>query len=225
MMMQVVLGELYRDDLYVEQGDVVYLALEGGRGFRRRKEAWARHHADKLKGREAPLFFLIDAPVAIVHDHVDVIASIEAQAVKPSVVVIDTLNRTLGGGSESDDRDMGALIKAVDAIRARFGCTVILVHHCGHDGSRPRGHSALLGAYDVLIHVTKSEAGLINVEVQETRDDEPPPPFSARLEPVELGVNQRGARLQSRVVVYDETPCAARSPTDSKVKTSDKQMV
>ena len=55
----------------------------------------------------------------------------------PACIVIDTVNRSLAG-SESDDRDMGAYIKAADYLRDAFGCLVLLVHHCGVDASRPR---------------------------------------------------------------------------------------
>jgi len=33
-------------------------------------------------------------------------------------------------------------------IRNAFGCAVIVVHHCGIDATRPRGHTSLAGAVD-----------------------------------------------------------------------------
>jgi hypothetical protein len=39
--------------------------------------------------------------------------------------VLDTLNRSLAG-SESDDEDMAAYVKAADAIREAFGCAVVI---------------------------------------------------------------------------------------------------
>src|SRR5262245_12318511 len=41
--MHIALGWEYRGRR-VQQGSVVYLALEGGQGFRNRVEAWRRHH-------------------------------------------------------------------------------------------------------------------------------------------------------------------------------------
>ena len=55
---------------------------------------------------------------------------------RPAIVVIDTLNRSMSG-SESSDEDMAAYIRASDAIRAAFGCLVVVIHHCGHDKNRP----------------------------------------------------------------------------------------
>ena len=60
----------------------------------------------------------------------------------PAAVAIDTLNRSLVGSKLSDE-DMGDYIKAADAVRDAFECSVTIIHHCGHDASRPRGHTSL----------------------------------------------------------------------------------
>ena len=77
---------------------------------------------------------------------------------KGTSVVLDTLNRTLVG-SEVRDEDMTAYIEAADAIRAEFSCCVVIVHRCGVEGSRPRGHTSLSGAVDAQIAITKTAAG------------------------------------------------------------------
>ncbi len=41
-----------------------------------------------------------------------------------------------------EDEDMRADIGAADAIRDAFECAVMVVHHCGVDDTRPRGHTA-----------------------------------------------------------------------------------
>ena len=70
--------------------------------------------------------------------------------------MLDTLNRSLQG-SESKDEDMARYIAACDAIRDAFDCVVPLVHHCGHDATRPRGHSSLGGAHDAMIAVAETQ--------------------------------------------------------------------
>jgi RecA-family ATPase len=80
------------------------------------------------------------------------------------VVCIDTLNRSIAG-SENDDETMSAYVRAADDIRAAFGCLVIIVHHCGHGGDRPRGHSSLMGALDVQISVKRDPAENIVAEL------------------------------------------------------------
>ena len=94
LMMHVALGWKYRGRR-VRQGAVVYLALEGGNGFRARVEAWRQRHLSDHQG-EVP-FYLISTSIDLVKDHAALIAAIRAELgnVKPDAVVIDTLNRAL----------------------------------------------------------------------------------------------------------------------------------
>ena len=117
---------------------MVYLALEGGKGFTHRVEAFRRRHSVK----DAP-FYLITDRTDLVNDHKQLIDAIKAQSSeRPALVVIDTLNRSLAG-SENSDKDMAAYILVADVIREAFECTVAIIHHCGHSADRPRGHSSL----------------------------------------------------------------------------------
>ena len=68
------------------------------------------------------------------------------------MVIIDTLNRNIGG-SESSEDDMGAFIAAADRLRSQYGSTVLVVHHTGWNNERERGHSSLRGAADTMISV------------------------------------------------------------------------
>ncbi len=63
-----------------------------------------------------------------------------------------TLNKSLLG-SESKDADMSNYIRAAEAIRDAFQCVVMIVHHCGLDETRPRGHTSLPGAVDAQLSV------------------------------------------------------------------------
>src|SRR5262249_29255793 len=103
LMMHVALGWEYRSHK-VKQGPVVYCAVEGGRNFRKRIQAWRLHYAARFRG-PVP-FWLIDLPINLIKDHKALIADIRLQTagVVPSAVVIDTLNRSLYG-SETDDED------------------------------------------------------------------------------------------------------------------------
>jgi hypothetical protein len=163
LLMHVALGWEYRG-LRVKAGTVVYLALEGASGFKRRVEAFRQRHAEA----EGADFYLIFAPLDLISDHKALIASIRAQLSildTPAVVAIDTLNRSLRG-SENSDEDTAAYVRAADAIRDAFDCCVPIIHHCGHNADRPRGHSSLLGAADVQIAVKRQGANIVaSVEV------------------------------------------------------------
>jgi RecA-family ATPase len=149
-LMHVALGWEYRGHR-VTPGPVVYCALEGAQGFKNRIEAFRQ---DKLAAGAAadPPFYLMATPLSLVADHKQLVADLRRQLgdAKPVAICLDTLNRSIAG-SENDDEAMSAYIKAADAIRDAFDCLVIVVHHCGHKGDRPRGHSSLMGALDVQI--------------------------------------------------------------------------
>jgi len=95
--------------------------------------------------------------IDLVKDHAGLIASIQEQSQTPVLVVLDTLNRSLRG-SESSDEDMTAYLNAADAIREAFECAVVIVHHCGVDGTRPRGHTSLTGTVDAQLAVKRDAA-------------------------------------------------------------------
>src|SRR5262249_19287101 len=92
VVMHVALGWEYRGRR-VQQGPVIYLALEGGKGFEARIEAFRQRF---LPEDPDPVpFYLIADAVNLVKEHPDLIGSIRQQAKDPpAVVVIDTLNRS-----------------------------------------------------------------------------------------------------------------------------------
>jgi RecA-family ATPase len=147
----------------VQQGPVVYCAFEGAEGFKARAEAFRLRKL--AEDHDLIDFHLVAAPSNLVADYGDLIAAIRVQlGASPVLVVLDTLNRSLAG-SESDDKDMAAYVKAADAIREAFDCAVVIVHHCGIDGSRPRGHTCLTCSADAQLAVKRDAAGNVLVTV------------------------------------------------------------
>jgi AAA domain len=215
--MHVALAEPYRGRR-VQQGAVVYLALEGGHGFRARIEAWRRQH-DVV---DAP-FYLVTDRTSLVQDHGELITAIRAQAVPdlPRLVVIDTLNRSLAG-SESKDEDMAAYIRAADVIRKAFDCAVIIVHHCGIDGTRPRGHTCLTGAADAQLRVERDAADHIAVTVEWLKDGPEGDVIVSALEQVDLGADDDGEAITSCIVVPVE---GGPTRLPAKRKLSDRQQL
>jgi len=206
MLMHVALGWKYRGRK-VRQGAVVYCALEGCAAFKNRIEAFRQ--AKLADNADEVPFHLMASPMALVADHAALIASIRAALalIPPAAVVIDTLNRSLAG-SESDDRDMAAYVKAADAIRDAFNCAVIIVHHCGHEGTRPRGHSSLMGALDVQVAVKRDTADNIIATLELSKDGSQGDEFASRLEIVEIGLDDDGDTITSCVIepIEDAAP-------------------
>jgi hypothetical protein len=135
---------------------IVYLALEGSFGFARRVEAWRQRHKPP---DDAP-FYLLDVSIDLIADHKALISAIHDQIRgAPAVIVIDTLNRALMGDENKSD-DMAKFIRAADTVRTAFNCLMLLIHHCGIAGNRPRGHTSLAGADDVQIAIEKDKDGI-----------------------------------------------------------------
>jgi hypothetical protein len=179
----------------VQSGPVVYCAFEGADGFRGRAEAFRRQHGIQ----EAP-FYLVPAVMDLIADHGQLIAAIRAQTTTPVVVTLDTLNRSLVG-SESNDEDMGKYVRAADAIREAFNCVVVIVHHCGVDGTRPRGHTSLTGACDAQLAVKRDGENAVVVTVEHMKDGVEGEVIRSRLEMVELGLDDDGDPITSCVIV------------------------
>ena len=164
----------------VKQGTVVYVACEGERGLGARVEAFRR---SKLAEDSAvPGFHLLTTRLDLVADQHQLIEDIRAQLGDdlPVAVVVDTLNRSIAG-SESSDEDMGAYVKAADAIREAFTCAVVIIHHCGIDDKRPRGHTSLTGAADAQISDPQGfgrpdhqHSGMDERRRRRRRDEQPP---------------------------------------------------
>jgi hypothetical protein len=219
LLMHVALDRPYRGRR-VTAGVVVYCALEGVQGFKNRIEAFRRARMTEADDGDPP-FYLMATPLSLVRDQKSFIAEIGQQLgeQKPVAVCIDTLNRSLDG-SESSDEDMTAYVRAADAIRDAFGCLVVIVHHCGHEGNRPRGHSSLMGALDVQIAVRKDATDNIVAELELSKDGETGLQFVSRLKVVEIGFDQDGDPITSCVTEAIDAPAGApKAPT--KVRMSE----
>jgi hypothetical protein len=212
MLMHVALGWKYRDRR-VQQGAVVYCAFEGQAGLRNRAEAFRQRKL--AEGAGGVTFYLIADAMNLVAEHPALIASIRAALgdTKPAAIALDTLNRSMPG-SESDDRDMAAYVKAADALRIAFDCAVVIVHHCGHEGTRPRGHSSLMGAIDAQIAVKRDATDNIIATVELMKDGQQGDEFASRLEVVEIGLDDDGDRITSCVIV----PVEGLAPQKEKPK-------
>jgi hypothetical protein len=211
LLMHVALGWDYRGHR-VRQGPVVYVCLEGGRAFRKRREAFRQA---KLKGDEDPPFFFVVNPLSLAADRKALIEDIQRQLGHdvPAVVCIDTLNRSLEG-SESSDKDMASYIKAADAIRDAFDCLIVIVHHCGHDGERPRGHSSLMGALEVQAAVSRDAEENVVTELELAKDGETGLVFVSRLEKIEIGRDEDGDPV---------TSCVVREATDASAQAASRK--
>jgi hypothetical protein len=121
-----------------------------------------------------------------------------------SLIVIDTLARTFGGGDENSTRDMNTFVAAVDQIREATGACILVVHHSGKDDSKgARGSTVLFGACDTEFEVKK--VGIENIILRTTKqkDAEEARPLTLRSVSQEV-TDSDGTISTSCVLVCDE---------------------
>jgi hypothetical protein len=202
----------------VKQCPVIYFALEGQLGFEARIEAFRQAH----KVDDIPFHISADR-IQLPHDGAAIIRAIRDQFadVIPGVVVLDTLNRSITG-SENDPADMGQYVQAADAIREAFGCVVVVIHHCGVEGSRPRGHTSLTGAADAQIAVKRDDVGSIVATVEFMKDGPEGDEIVSRLEHTVVGTDEEGDDVTS-CVVRPAKPVAA-APREPKLTKNEATM-
>jgi len=214
--MHVALGRPYRGR-EVDQGGVVYCALEGVAGIRNRVSAWMKHHWVKPADRRDLPLAIVPSAINMLDVEADVPALIEAikvaaeQLGRPvKLVVIDTLSRALAGGNENSPEDMGALVRASDMVRQACGAHLSFVHHSGKDQARgARGHSLLRAATDTEVEISRGEGSEVSlVKVTKQRELEIGDDMGFRLEVIDLGTNRRGKPLTSCVAVIADAPAA-----------------
>lgn len=164
-----------------QEQPVVYVAAEGAHGYASRVLAWCKHH----KLTAGKIRFIAVAPNMLDLGDVAEVVSTVAE-VKPVLVVIDTLARTMVGGDENTQRDMGLFVAACDRLRLATGGTVLVVHHTGRNGSHERGSTVLRGAADQVISIENDDS-LIRLACEKSKDSAGFPQRGLRLVTVETG--------------------------------------
>jgi len=166
---------------------VVYIAGEGFAGISRRLTAW------QIKKGVS----LADAPIYVSHKaaafgdpelmaHVDRAVAKVAEKEPVRLIIIDTWARNMVG-DENSTMDTSTAIRAVDELRAAYGCTALIVHHSGQaESERARGSSALKAALDVEYKVSLQDDIMV-ITTTKMKDGEPPAPMTFGFDYVELG--------------------------------------
>lgn len=158
----------------VRQGPVVYVAGEGGGGLAKRIRALVEH-----SGRQSPpedFYFFTQAVNLFDEASVrEAIRATEERCPKPALVVFDTLARSMVGATENSAKDVGKVVDAIDDLRTRLGCAVIVIHHLDKKGKTERGSGSLLAAVDAefLLKKTGTDRRLENTKQRNFAEAEP----------------------------------------------------
>lgn len=183
----------------IVERDLVYAALEGGRGIQQRIKAW---EAANQRGADNAKFWLSEFSLLSDENVQRLVTDITASCKPGAVVIIDTLAQATAGADENSAQDMGLVLKAAQAISAAVSGLVVLVHHSGKDASRGlRGHSALNGAMDAVIAVERDhKTGLRSWRVTKMKDADDGARGQFQLDVETLGFDEFGAPITSCAV-------------------------
>jgi RecA-family ATPase len=166
----------------VEASPVLYVSGEGAGGLHRRITAWKQHR----QVRSTRMYVIPFAARIGNPQHIEALQA-DVHATGARLLVIDTLARSMAGADENSAKDMGEAIHGLDLLRERTGVGILVIHHSGVDGTRPRGSTALFGASDTLIRVEQdmAEPGGLKLSCEGQKDA---PPFKPRrLQLTEVG--------------------------------------
>lgn len=167
----------------VRQGSVVYVVGEGARGTRRRVRAWEKVHLD---GQRATGIHFIDAAEEglVVGSPAWAELQLTVAELRPAMIVIDTQARVTVGVEENSAKEMGLVVAEFDRLRRLGqGSTILVVHHQGNAGQQARGSSAMAGAAQTELTVTKKDR-LVTINVTKQKDDEPHAPIELHLDSI-----------------------------------------
>jgi hypothetical protein len=138
------------------QGGVIYIAGEGAGGLKQRIRAARAHYglSADIPFWAIPRTVNFGDPRAI--DELAAAIREAAEDVPVRLIIIDTLARSMPGLDENSAGEVGRVIAACDRLRDELRCCIMPVHHQGKDSEKGmRGSSALDGAVDTLLHVSR----------------------------------------------------------------------
>lgn len=172
----------------VKQGTVCYLAGEGFAGFKRRSAAWSLDR--EVDVSNSALLFnqktvqLIDEESCF--EAHKAVAEVIREYGPLQLLCLDTFNRT-AGGDENSNSDTSDILRNLEKYFLRpFNCTVLIVHHVGHnDGQRSRGASALPAGVDSAFLMVERD-GLRTLTPTKQKESELGEPMVFQLSTVEL---------------------------------------
>lgn len=191
----------------VRQGLVLYMAAEGVRGIGRRVRAWEQKHDRKMTGVK-----VLPRPVQAMEAEWPTFVE-ACRRLEPVLIVVDTQARVTVGVEENSATEMGKVVHRMEQLRTASGACVLLIHHKGLNGDHGRGSTAVKGAMQTELTVTKAGAGpdtKVTVGTDKQKDSEEIGKLVFRLKQVPLNgeAEEDGRPVTSAVLELDDGPGA-----------------
>ena len=169
---------------------VLYVSAEGGGGMSKRLKAYSKYHEVDLSDTPMGIVTVgLNLPEGDTDRVIDACARMKERGYPIRFIVMDTLNRTIGGADENSSQDMGKYIGAINRIGNATGAFTLIVHHSGKDASKgARGHSSLRAAVDTEMSI-KADGPIQVLTITKSRDGETGKPYAFRREVIQLGLD------------------------------------
>jgi hypothetical protein len=151
-------------------GPVLFMAGEGRSNIGLRVRAWENYH-QKLPVTN----FVLADPVPWVGESIHpVINGALALHAQYSLVVLDTVGRSMQGVNENAQEHASAFTRMAEALQHELGCTVLAIHHTGHESTgRARGSSVFGADADTIVCTEKLDKNCVCIEMTKQKDLDP----------------------------------------------------
>ena len=159
----------------IKHGHVIYFAGEGAEGLKKRCAGWA---VERGINPENVQFDIIEESFSFDVDTQEyntekTISEIKKRTAQPALIILDTLNRYMGG-DENKAVDVSKMLQATDRLIKEFNCAILIIHHTGvseNAQDRARGSSALKAALDFEMQIVKTGEKRAMLKQTKNKDD------------------------------------------------------
>lgn len=195
------------------------LILSGeGAGLGMRAEAWLKEHAPNLLPKDIPIVALERPLMLTVAAEMEALSqAISAYPKKFALIILDTWSKFSAGLDENSNSEVAGFLLALSReLRERFGCTILIVAHTGHnENGRPRGASALTANTDCELIVTRSPLDMaVSISRERYKDTPSLPPLGYEARAVDLGrTDEHGEPVTSLALLSVDAPVRSAKGT------------
>lgn len=195
----------------------VYIAGEGRRGIGKRLQAIEQETGAVIN--DGYLYVSNAAAQLLDSGNLsDVIQALSWLPEPPGLIVIDTLARNFGPGSENDSGDMSKFVAAVDQLITQTDAAVVVVHHTGVEiKDRSRGSSVLNAACDFEFRVQREQGDRISFTATKMKDHEEPAQLLFAVRQVELPPAWGDEDGPGTSIVLDHCPGERTAPQQARL--------
>lgn len=88
---------------------------------------------------------------------------------KTRLLIVDSLVDISHGRDENKASEIFEVVSALNQIKEKTGCTILLIHHANKKGDY-RGSTALMAEADVFLEVVKRNKGILTLKSHKNRD-------------------------------------------------------